>query len=593
MSDILLEIKNLRTEFNTENGRVKAVKGINFNLYRGETLGIVGESGSGKSVSCLSIIRLIPTPPGEIMPGSEIIYHRRDGDNVDLLKLDIEDMLEYRGNRISMIFQEPMTSLNPVFTCGFQVAEAIMLHQKLSEEDAKKITLDLFEQVKLPTPERIYDAYPHQLSGGQKQRVMIAMAMSCKPDVLIADEPTTALDVTVQKRILQLMRELQSRQGAATMFITHDLGVIAEVADRVIVMYKGEIVEEGTVLEIFSNPKHPYTKSLLACRPPLEKRLRKLPVVSDFMEVVDGKIIEKKITVSEAIANFEVSDDDTKKRYERLSQLDPILQVRNLKTYFPNKKSFFGKVQSWVKAVDDVSFDVYPGETMGLVGESGCGKTTLGRTILRLAPATEGSIIYKGKSILDLNRTEMKEMRRDMQIIFQDPYSSLNPRMTVGQAITEPMDIHGIGGGKQERLDKAAELLVKVSLLPEHLNRYPHEFSGGQRQRICIARTLALSPEFIICDESVSALDVSVQAQVLNLLLDLREEFGFTYIFISHDLSVVKFMSDRMMVMNKGKVEELDLADKIYKNPEREYTQKLIAAIPKGSLEDIRARMGA
>jgi peptide/nickel transport system ATP-binding protein len=589
---LLLEVKNLKTYFQVEGGTVKAVDDVSFNLYRGETIGIVGESGSGKSVTSLSIMRLIAQPPG-IFAGGEIIYHPANGSTpVNLLNLPIDQMRQYRGNNIAMIFQEPMTSLNPVFQCGFQVAESLMLHRKMTEPEAKKRVLALFEEVKLPNPERIYDAYPHQLSGGQKQRVMIAMAMSCEPDILIADEPTTALDVTVQKHILELMRNLQEQKNNSTIFITHDLGVIAEIADRVIVMYKGKIVEQGTVLDIFSDPKHPYTKSLLACRPPLGKRLSRLPVVADFMSEKDGVITEKNISVREAINAVTIDPETTKQRMADLQKGEPVLQVRNLKTYFPTKRNFFGKVLSWVKAVDDVSFDVFKGETLGLVGESGCGKTTLGRTILRLAPATDGSIIYKGKSLLDMNKADMKAMRREMQIIFQDPYSSLNPRMTIGDAIIEPLEIHGILGNRKERLDRAGDLLTTVSMSPDHLNRYPHEFSGGQRQRICIARALALEPEFIICDESVSALDVSVQAQVLNLLIDLRKKFQFTYIFVSHDLSVVKFMSDRMVVMNQGKIEEMGISDDIYYRPQREYTQKLIAAIPKGELDDIQRRFG-
>ena len=589
---LLLEVKNLKTYFQVEGGTVKAVDDVSFELYRGETIGIVGESGSGKSVTSLSVMRLIPQPPG-IFAGGEIIYHPADNSApVNLLTLPIDDMRRYRGNNIAMIFQEPMTSLNPVFQCGFQVAESLMLHRNMTEAQAKNQVLQLFEEVKLPNPQRIYEAYPHQLSGGQKQRVMIAMAMSCEPDILIADEPTTSLDVTVQKRILELMRGLQTQKNTATMFITHDLGVIAEIADRVVVMYKGKIVEQGTVLDIFSNPQHPYTKSLLACRPPLGKRLSRLPIVSDFMTEQNGVITEKQISVREAIDAVTISPETIKQRLTDLQKSEPILQVRNLKTYFPTKRNFFGKVLSWVKAVDDVSFDVYKGETLGLVGESGCGKTTLGRTILRLAPATEGSIIYKGKSLLDMSKADMKAMRREMQIIFQDPYSSLNPRMTIGDAIIEPLEIHGILNNRKQRLERAADLLTTVSMLPEHLNRYPHEFSGGQRQRICIARALALEPEFIICDESVSALDVSVQAQVLNLLIELRQKFQFTYIFVSHDLSVVKFMSDRMVVMNQGKIEEMGAADDIYYNPQREYTQKLIAAIPKGELADIQQRYG-
>ena len=590
-NQILLEVKNLVTEFRNDDGVTRAVNNISFTLNRGETIGIVGESGSGKSVTSLSIMRLIPDPPGRIVSG-EIIFHKKDGTTVDLTKITEAEMRKYRGNEIAMIFQEPMTSLNPVFTCGDQVMEAITLHQKVSKEQAKDITLKMFEKVKLPNPQRILDAYPHQLSGGQKQRVMIAMAMSCNPAILIADEPTTALDVTVQATILDLMAKLKGEIESSVVFITHDLGVIAEVADRVLVMYKGKIVEQGTVLEIFSSPQHPYTKSLLACRPPLGKRLSKLPTVVDFMtENEAGEIVEKNTSVEEAINAVVISEEATLARRNRVLGGKPILQLKNIQTWFPTNKNFFGKVTDYVKAVDDVSFDVYEGETLGLVGESGCGKTTLGRTILRLVPAHGGEIVFDGKNILGLDNNAMKEMREHMQIIFQDPYSSLNPRITIGSAIMEPMTVHGIYANEKERKEKVIDLLSKVNMKPEFFNRYPHEFSGGQRQRICIARALALNPKFIICDESVSALDVSVQAQVLNLLIKLREEFKFTYIFISHDLSVVKFMSDRMVVMNKGKVEEMGISDDIYNNPQREYTQKLISAIPKGELDDIRRRM--
>lgn len=590
-SSVILDVKNLETQFISDGNLVKAVDNVSFQVKRGETIGIVGESGSGKSVTSLSVMRLIPNPPGRIA-GGEIIYTKRDGSTIDLLTLLITEMPKYRGNDIAMIFQEPMTSLNPVYRCGQQVVEAIMLHQKVNSAQAKDITLALFEQVRLPNPARIFAAYPHELSGGQKQRVMIAMAMSCNPSILIADEPTTALDVTVQKRILELMNDLKQKMDGAIMFITHDLGVIGEIADRVLVMYKGKIVEQGNVLDIFKNPQHPYTKGLLACRPPLGRRLRKLPVIADFMDVSsEGTVTEKANSVEQVITNVEVKESETAQRLVKLTEQAPLLEIKNLKTYFPASKNFFGKVLSWVKAVDDVSINVYPGETLGLVGESGCGKTTLGRTILRLAPATEGSIIYKGRSVLDLNKSDMKDLRREMQIIFQDPYSSLNPRMTIGDAIIEPMEIHGLHNNKKERREKAADLLRTVAMNPDHLNRYPHEFSGGQRQRICIARTLALNPSFIICDESVSALDVSVQAQVLNLLIDLREKFGFTYIFISHDLSVVKFMSDRMVVMNAGKIEEVGAADEIYNNPQRDYTKKLIDAIPKGDVATIEQRL--
>lgn len=586
---LLLEVKNLVTEFKTEEGIVKAVNDVSFNLYRGETIGIVGESGSGKSVTSLSIMRLIPNPPGRIASG-QIIYHTKDGRQIDLAKISEEEMRKYRGDEISMIFQEPMTSLNPVFTCGDQVAEAIMLHQKTTKKQAQELTLQMFEKVKLPNPQRVWNAYPHQLSGGQKQRVMIAMAMSCNPNILIADEPTTALDVTVQATILDLMKDLRNEVDSSIIFITHDLGVIAEIADRVIVMYKGKIVEQGAALDIFSDPKHPYTRSLLACRPPLDIRLKKLPTVIDFMREENGQIIELPTTVKDAINAQVISKTETDARRERLLSGKTLLEVKGVKTWFPSAKNFFGKTTDWVKAVDDVTFNVQEGETLGLVGESGCGKTTLGRTILRLAPAHDGEILFEGRNILDLNASDLKDLRRHMQIIFQDPYSSLNPRMTIGNAIQEPMTVHGIYSNEKERKEKVIELLEKVNMKPEQYNRYPHEFSGGQRQRICIARALALNPRFIICDESVSALDVSVQAQVLNLLIHLREEFKFTYIFISHDLSVVKFMSDRMVVMNKGKIEEMGAADEIYNHPQQDYTKRLISAIPKGELEHIKAR---
>jgi peptide/nickel transport system ATP-binding protein len=583
---ILLEVKNLTVRFQTEDGLITAINNISFKLHRGETVGIVGESGSGKSVTSLSIMRLLNEPPANIA-GGEILYHSEGGDVINLLTLSEDNMRHYRGNEIAMIFQEPMTSLNPVHRCGAQVMEAILNHQNVSKSEARKQTIALFEKVKLPDPERAFTSYPHQLSGGQKQRVMIAMSLSCNPSILIADEPTTALDVTVQKRILDLMKDLQRESDTAVMFITHDLGVIADIADRVIVMYKGNIVEEGNVTDIFKNPKHPYTKSLLACRPPLEGRLRRLPIVSDFMDVektASGEILikEKENSIGNILASVKIPQAEIDARAQNLMTQEPLLQVKNLKTYYPGKRNFWGKPIEYVKAVDDVSFDVYPGETLGLVGESGCGKTTLGRTILRLSPATEGSILYKGQDLTNLKDDSLKELRRDIQIIFQDPYSSLNPRMTVGSAILEPMQVHGLYENDKERKEKVIELLETVSLDGSHFNRYPHEFSGGQRQRICIARALALNPKFIICDESVSALDVSVQAQVLNLLIDLRQKRNFTCIFISHDLSVVKFISDRMVVMNKGKIEEMGFSDEIYNNPKKEYTQKLIEAIPKG-----------
>ena len=590
MSKKLLEFKNLCTDFHTEGTIVKAVNNVSFVLNKGETIGIVGESGSGKSVTSLSAMRLIPSPPGNIS-GGEIIFHK-GGSSVDLLKLSEDEMRAHRGNDIAMIFQEPMTSLNPVFTCGDQVMEAITLHQNLSADEAKKLTIKLFEKVQLPEPERIFSTYPHQISGGQKQRVMIAMAMSCEPSILIADEPTTALDVTVQKTILKLMQKLQKEQNMGIMFITHDLGVIAELADKVVVMYKGKIVEQGNVWDIFTNPKHPYTKGLLACRPPLDKRYKFLPTVSDFMQTdSEGKIIDNNVSVSDFTKDLVVSTKQRKQKHDEIYSQDPILKINNLKTYFPVRNGFFGGITSYVKAVDNISFDVYKGETLGLVGESGCGKTTCGRTILRLEEPTSGKIVYKGKDVSTMSNEELRLFRKEVQIIFQDPYSSLNPRMTIGNAIMEPMQVHNILKDDNERKKRVEELLSKVSLDPTHFYRYPHEFSGGQRQRIGIARALAVNPKFIICDESVSALDVSVQAQVLNLLNDLKDEFGLTYIFISHDLSVVKYMSDRMVVMQSGKIEEMGDSDKIYNSPETSYTKKLIDAIPEGKTEDIKKHL--
>jgi len=582
MPTTLLEIKNLSVEFKSESGTIKAVDDVSFTLSKGKTVGIVGESGSGKSVTSLSIMRLIPEKIGNISNG-EIIYHSNSDKEINLLKISEKEMRQFRGNKIAMIFQEPMTSLNPVYSCGKQVAEAIILHQKVSKKEAKKRTLELFEEVQLPRPSEIYKSYPHQISGGQKQRVMIAMAMSCNPSVLIADEPTTALDVTVQKTILELMKSLQKKYETGIIFITHDLGVIAEIADFVVVMHQGKIVEKGNIADIFKNPKHPYTKGLLACRPPLDVRLKILPTVSDFMDI---NLNEEKNIKSDSIDNYKskfvVTEKERKNNHKRIYDSSPVLQVKNIKTFFPIKKGIFGKTFEYVKAVNDISFDVFQGETLGLVGESGCGKTTLGRTILKMINQTDGDIIYKGKNLSKLSQKELRQSRKNIQIIFQDPYSSLNPRITVGSAILEPMKVHALHKNDKERRAKVIELLGRVNLDESHYYRYPHEFSGGQRQRICIARALAVNPEFIICDESVSALDVSIQAQVLNLLNELKQDFGFTYIFISHDLSVVKFMSDRMIVMKDGKIQEMGDADEIYYNPKTDYTKKLIDAIPKG-----------
>lgn len=590
----LLEVKNLSVTFNTVKGEIRAVNNISFTVYKGETLGIVGESGSGKSVTSLAILRLIQEGIGKITSG-EIIFNSPTIGRVNLLELSEDQMRrDIRGNDIAMIFQEPMTSLNPVFTCGEQVVETILLHQQVSREEAKKRAIDLFEKVRLPDPERIFRAYPHEISGGQKQRVMIAMALSCQPVLLIADEPTTALDVTVQAEVLKLIQDISNDLEMSVIFITHDLGVIAEIADRVLVMYRGNILEENDTWELFYNPQHPYTKGLLACRPRSNMKMKVLPVVSDFMEVLPtGEIIEKNRlgSVGEAlIMNMEIEEDIVERKKEISLQSKPILEVRNLKKYFPIKtKGIFKKeVVEYKKAVDDVSFNVYPGETLGLVGESGCGKTTLGRMILHLIPPTAGQVFFEGRNIFELKAEAVRQLRKDMQIIFQDPYSSLNPRMPVGMAIMEPMRVFGIGKNDKERKDKVIELLETVSLKASHFNHYPHEFSGGQRQRIAIARALAVEPKFIVCDESVSALDVSVQAQVLNLLNELKEKYHLTYIFISHDLSVVRFMADRILVMNKGKIEEIGYSEDIYNNPQQPYTKRLIQSIPESDTGEIR-----
>jgi peptide/nickel transport system ATP-binding protein len=590
MSDILLDVKNLTVDFKTEDDTVRAVDGISYTVSKGESLGIVGESGSGKTVSSLALMRLIPRS-GTIASG-QMLFNSRTKGNLDITKLSEKEMRTFRGNEIAMVFQEPMTSLNPVYTCGDQVMEAITLHQKVSKQESRNRTIELFKQVKIPRPEKIVDSYPHQLSGGQKQRVMIAMAMSCQPTIMIADEPTTALDVTVQHAILELMKELQAEHNMSIVFISHDLGVIAEIAEKVIVMYKGKIVEQGNILDVYSNPQHPYTKGLLACRPPLDKRLYILPTVADFMTPSQNNDPgAANIKLNDVVDKYIITPEVRKKAHEKLYKQEPLLKIGNLKTYFPIKKGMFGKTEDYVKAVDDLSFNVYPGETLGVVGESGSGKTTLGRSILRLIEPTSGSILYRGKEIMSLSHSEMRSYRKKMQIIFQDPYSSLNPRITIGEAIMEPMQVHSILKNDRERKDRVIELLERVNMNASHFDRYPHEFSGGQRQRICIARAVALNPEFIICDECVSSLDVSIQAQALNLLTELRKDFGFTYIFISHDISVVKFISDRMLVLYNGKIEEMGDADDIYFNPQQEYTKRLISAIPKGRLEDIKASM--
>ena len=586
MQEALLSIKDLSVTFTNDGSVTTATDHVNIEVKRGELVAVVGESGSGKSVTALSVLLLLPKGVTNYASG-EILFTRQSGETIDLLNAADDTLRKIRGKEIAMIFQEPMTSLNPVFTCGNQVMEAVLLHENSSHAEAKKRTLQLFEQVKLPSPEVMFNRFPHQLSGGQKQRVMIAMAISCKPSLLICDEPTTALDVTVQKTILSLIKELQIQQNMGVIFITHDLNVVAEIADRVVVMYKGKIVEQGAAKTIYHLPKHPYTKALLACRPLIHSKAERLPVVSDFM------VTDEHGTIREIDRNYnKINIDGGKEEIEpgkRMPIKSPVIgegkilvRVENLEVWFSAKKTFLGKTLEFTKAVNDVSFNVIEGETLGLVGESGCGKTTLGRALLRLIQPTGGKVFFKDTDLLHADSKTLQALRKDMQIIFQDPYSSLNPRITIGKAITEPLTVHHIGSSLKERKERVMDLLEKVSLKPEHYNRYPHEFSGGQRQRIVIARALALQPSFIICDESVSALDVSVQAQVLNLLNDLKKEFGFTAIFISHDLSVVRYISDRIMVMNKGVIVETGDSEQIYNHPRSVYTQQLIASIPKG-----------
>lgn len=606
----VLEIEGLKTYFGSGKQLVRAVDDLSLTLKAGETLGLVGESGSGKSVTSLSIMRLLPDRAATIA-GGHITYLGKD-----LVRLPEKEMRNLRGSDISMIFQEPGTSLNPVFKVGVQVTEAIQRHLKVSFAEAKKRTIDLFNEVGIPEPERRFSSYPHEMSGGQKQRVMIALALACDPEILIADEPTTALDVTIQKQILDLLRQLRDQRGMSILFITHDLGVIAEIADEVAVMFRGRLVEHGEVEQIFANPQHPYTKGLLACRPKLESTFRRLPTVSDFMsarKLEDGGYdIQEKTMPPEAIERLsmngrgrllhpsselnaighplspQAAENDVRTVPE--GQL-PLLKLENLKVYYPIRTGLFRRVTDHVKAVDGIDLRVYRGQTLGLVGESGCGKTTTGRAIVGLANITAGKIRYDGIDITTFRGEKLKQYRSNVQIIFQDPYSSLNPRMTVEGMLTEAMMIHGILKKKSDRRDRAAALLEEVGLEAEHLRRYPHEFSGGQRQRISIARALAVKSEFIICDESVSALDVSVQAQVLNLLKDLQEQHKLTYVFISHDLSVVKFMSDMMAVMNGGKIVEFGPSEAIYEDPQQDYTKKLISSIPSDSIELIRERV--
>jgi len=587
-SDPLVQIENLRTYFHTEDQVVRAVDGVSLTIQPAQTLGVVGESGSGKSVTALSIMQLLPPETARIHEGRIAFLGR------DLVGLPGPEMRNIRGKDIGMIFQEPMTSLNPVFRVGDQVMEGILVHEEVTPEEARERALELFREVDIPDPERRIDAYPHELSGGQKQRVMIAMALACNPKLLIADEPSTALDVTIQKQILELLRNLRDTRGMSILFITHDLGVIAEIADDVAVMFQGHLVELGDVLSVFEHPKHPYTRSLLACRPALDTQYRRLPTTQTFMDWhldADNQLV----VVEKPHPDAELEALKHRGRDRLLDPPgEPILEVEDLKVHFPIRKGVFSRVADWVRAVDGISFKVWRGQTLGLVGESGCGKTTAGRAILRLLDGSgakiEGKVRFEGIDLSELKGSDLRKTRRRMQIVFQDPYSSLNPRMTVGDMIAEPMEVHGIYKTKKERTENVGRLLVEVGLKENHMNRYPHEFSGGQRQRISVARALALDPHFIIQDESVSALDVSVQAQVLNLLKDLQEKHNLAYIFISHDLSVVKFMSDTMAVMKDGKIVEMGPAEAIYENPAEDYTRRLIDAVPKDDLNHLRAR---
>lgn len=556
----LLSVSGLNISFADGKHFKQVIHDVSFDVPQGNIVGIVGESGSGKSVSSLAIMGLLPSKNSKL-EGS-ILFEGKE-----LLAQDASQMRKLRGKEIAMIFQEPMSALNPSMRCGPQVVEMIRMHSSISKSAAKAQAIELFKKVKLPRPNEIFSSYPHQISGGQMQRVMIAMALSCKPKLIIADEPTTALDVTVQKEILELLKELQKETGMSMIFISHDLGLVSEIADRVVVMFQGAVVEDGSVYQVFKLPTASYTKALLASRPSMDERLERLPTISSLSKkTFDAKPVP---AAQRAL------------KHKKLYTQHPLLEIRNVQKVYFDRAGMFGKKRT-VLAVDGVNFDIYEGETVGLVGESGCGKSTLGKVIMQLEPATEGSIKYRGTELTKLDRSQIQALRKDIQLIFQDPYASLNPRLTLGNALTEPMKVHSIGKTAVIRKRKAMELLEKVGLGAEFYDRYPHELSGGQRQRIGVARAIALEPKLVICDESVSALDISVQAQVLNLLNELKEEYGFTYLFISHDLAVVKYMSDQLLVMKQGKIVERGEADEVYANPVTEYSKTLIEAIPKG-----------
>ena len=571
----LLDVKNLKTYFHTRAGTTRAVDDVSFSIDKKEIVGVVGESGSGKSVTCHTMLGLLPQPPAKVEGGSVTF------DGQELIGLPPPLLRAIRGKRISMVFQDPMSCLNPYLRIIDQVAEPILIHEKVSREQAESRAIEMMKKVGIRDAEQRARSYPHEFSGGMRQRVMIAMSLATNPDLLLADEPTTALDVTVQARILKILRDLRDDLGIAVLFVTHDLGVVADVADRVVVMYRGKIVEQGKVREIFQNPSHPYVKGLLACRPTLETKYRILPTVDDFLnteESEDGPILSERPDAAQRLATLE-KKPSSDKRDEVSPEL--LLKVKGISVHFHSGGGFLGKPRETVKAVNEVDLDIPKGRTLGLVGESGCGKTTLGRAILRLQQPTAGSIQYDGKELIGLTQSDMLEYRKRMQIIFQDPYASLNPRQTIEQTLIEPLLVHKIGSNREDRRDRVVSLLEEVGLGSEFLLRYPHEFSGGQRQRISVARALAVEPEFVVCDECVSAMDVSVQAQVLNLLRELQDKRKLTYLFISHDLSVVKFMSDEIAVMRQGRIEEFGSANEVYENPQSDYTRELLEAVPR------------
>lgn len=564
----LLQVKDLSISFLQEGNRIDAVRHVNFEILKGETIGLVGESGSGKTVTAMSIMKLL-SPNAQYLSG-QILWQ---GEDKDFMLMSEPEIRPYRGAEVSIIFQEPMSALNPVLTCGYQLGEALLAHNKCKKGEIQSIAESWFSKVGLQDPTRVYHSYPHQLSGGQLQRVLIAIALCCHPKLVIADEPTTALDVSIQKLILDLLKKLKDELNLTLLFISHDLGVVKSICDRVIVMQNGKIVEQNSSAQIFSNPQQPYTQGLINCRPPLNLKLKRLPTVQDFL---DGKTKEFWYDQTKLIHSV-----DQDRHMVELHTQAPLLTVDQLSTRFVKSRTWLGKPKTWFEAVKKAQFEIYPGEVLGLVGESGSGKSSLGKSILGLLETHEGSVTYKEKNLLTLSPSDWRPLRKDLQIIFQDPYSALNPRKKIGSAIIEPMQVHKIYNNSKTRKEKAIEILEIVGLKADHYERYPHQFSGGQKQRICIARALTLSPKFIVCDESVSALDVSIQAQILNLFQDLKERFKLSYLFISHDFSVVNFMADRILVMKDGLIIEEGKSYEVINKPKTTYTQKLIEAIPK------------